>query len=90
LQADAETHDAAEVEAGQALARVGHSGVPTVHLHFALSDRPESKSADVDPQLVTIPAAFSDYFASRDFGRSWQHVERGTPGPGEWVVRRSH
>jgi murein DD-endopeptidase MepM/ murein hydrolase activator NlpD len=90
LQAGAETHEGANVEAGQALARVGRSGVPTVHLHFALSNLPESKSADVDPHLVTIPAAFSDYFASTDFGRSWQHVERGTPAPGEWVMRRPH
>jgi len=87
LQAGAETHEALSVEAGQVLARVGRSGVPTVHLHFALSNLPESKTPDSDAQLVTIPAAFSEYFVSTDFGRSWRRVQRGVPGPGEWLTR---
>ena len=87
IQAGAETHEALSVEAGQVLARVGRSGVPTVHLHFALCNLPESKAPDPASQLVTRPAAFSDYFVSTDFGRSWHHVERGVPGPGEWLTR---
>jgi hypothetical protein len=87
LQPGASARESTRVERGEALAQVGRSGAATVHLHFALSDLPESKTQDAEAPLVTIPAAFSDYFASTDFGRSWHRVDRGTPGPGEWVRR---
>jgi len=77
----------ARVARGDLLAQVGRTGAATVHLHFALSDAPEPKEPNADSKLVTIPAAFSDYFASSDFGRTWHHVERGVPAPGEWVRR---
>lgn len=87
LRKGAAARESASVEPGAVLARVGQSGTATVHLHFALSNLPETKAPDVDSKLVTIPAAFSDYFASTDFGQSWHHVERGVPAPGEWVRR---
>lgn len=79
--------EASHVATGATLARVGRSGADAVHLHFALSDLPEPTTPGVESPLVTIPAAFSNYFASTDFGQSWHHVERGTPAPGEWVRR---
>jgi len=87
--AGAEAHEGARVEPGDVLARVGRTGAATVHLHFALSDLPESDEPGRDSPLVTIPAAFSDYSVSTDFGKSWRHVDRGVPAPGEWVRRVS-
>jgi hypothetical protein len=83
----ASVREGASVAGGETLARVGSTGAATVHLHFALSDLPESTTLGSDSPLVTIPAAFSDYEASTDFGRSFHHVDRGMPGPGEWVRR---
>jgi hypothetical protein len=87
LQTGAPAREQVDVAAGALLGRVGHSGAPAVHLHFALSNLPEAKTPELDSRLVTIPAAFSDYFVSTDFGASWRHVERGVPAPGEWLSR---
>jgi hypothetical protein len=87
--AGAEARAGARVGPGDVVARVGRTGAATVHLHFALSDLPESDEPERDSPLVTIPAAFSDYSVSTDFGKTWHHVERGVPAPGEWVRRAS-
>jgi hypothetical protein len=87
--AGAEARAGARVGPGDVLARVGRTGAATVHLHFALSDLPESDEPERDSPLVTIPAAFSDYSVSTDFGNSWHHVDRGVPAPGQWVRRAS-
>ncbi len=76
----------ASVKAGDLLAEVGATGAASVHLHFALSDLPEPNAPGTFADLVTLPFEFSDYYVSRDFGRSYQHVDRGLPSAGEWVV----
>lgn len=76
-----------DVAAGAQLGRVGNTGVPTPHLHFAVSDRPEPNAPAEFSDLVTLPFSFSDYFASDDFGATWRHVDTGTPTPGQWLTR---
>ncbi|HYP76245.1 MAG TPA: peptidoglycan DD-metalloendopeptidase family protein [Polyangiaceae bacterium] len=75
------------VERGQTLALAGSTGIPAPHLHFALCDRAEPSEPGGFADLVTLPLAFDDYFASDDFGETWRHVARGTPAPGQWVSR---
>jgi hypothetical protein len=77
----------AEVERGAPLGLAGSTGVPAPHLHFALCDRAEPSEPGAFSDLVTLPVAFDDYFASDDFGETWRHVARGTPTPGQWVTR---
>jgi len=77
----------AVVERGETLGLAGTTGVPAPHLHFALCDRAEPNEPGEFADLVTLPVAFDDYFASDDFGQTWQHVARGTPTPGQWVTR---
>ena len=73
------------VERGRELARVGRTGVRSVHLHFAVSDQAEPSAPGSFNELVTFPVAFSDYFVSSDFGRTWRAVAKGLPTPGEWL-----
>jgi hypothetical protein len=75
------------VERGATLGLAGNTGVPTPHLHFALCNHAEPNEPGAFSELVTLPVAFDDYFASDDFGQSWHHVPRGTPTPGQWVAR---
>ncbi|HKO52614.1 MAG TPA: peptidoglycan DD-metalloendopeptidase family protein [Polyangiaceae bacterium] len=77
----------AQVERGATLGLAGRTGVPAPHLHFALCDRAEPSEPGEFTDLVTLPVAFDDYFASDDFGKTWRHVARGTPTPGQWVTR---
>jgi len=77
----------AVVERGETLGLAGTTGVPAPHLHFALCDRAEPSEPGGFADLVTLPVAFDDYFASDDFGETWRHVARGTPAPGQWVSR---
>lgn len=77
----------AQVERGEALGLAGTTGIPAPHLHFALCDKAEPSEPGEFVDLVTVPVAFEDYFASDDFGESWRHIARGTPTPGQWVSR---
>jgi hypothetical protein len=77
----------AQVERGATLGLAGSTGVPAPHLHFALCDRAEPSEPGEFTDLVTLPVAFDDYFASDDFGETWHHVARGTPTPGQWLTR---
>jgi murein DD-endopeptidase MepM/ murein hydrolase activator NlpD len=77
----------AVVERGVTLGLSGSTGIPAPHLHFALCDRAEPSEPGEFTDLVTLPVAFEDYFASDDFGETWRHVARGTPTPGQWVSR---
>jgi hypothetical protein len=86
-QASAQVALGALVERGMPLGRAGSTGVPAPHLHFALCDRAEPSEPGEFTDLVTLPIAFDDYFASNDFGETWQKVDRGTPIPGQWVTR---
>jgi murein DD-endopeptidase MepM/ murein hydrolase activator NlpD len=79
----------ARVARGDALGVVGRTGTARAHLHLALSDLPEPNEPGAFSDLTTIPLVFRDYEASSDFGRSWQHVEAGTPRVYQWV-RRAH
>lgn len=69
------------------LGEVGKTGAQSVHLHFALSDRPEPNEPGTFSALTTFPVAFSNYNISNDFGASWQHVVEGVPSPGQWLRR---
>jgi len=77
----------AEVERGETLGLAGTTGIPAPHLHFALCDRAEPSEPGAFADLVTLPVAFDDYFASNDFGETWHHVDRGAPSPGQWLTR---
>ena len=77
----------AVVEPGEILGLAGKTGIPAPHLHFALCDLAEPSEPGAFADLVTLPVAFDDYFASDDFGETWTHVTRGTPTPGQWVTR---
>jgi hypothetical protein len=74
------------VSAGDNLAMAGDSGTPcgNYHLHFSVSDLPQSKQG----QLVTFPVAFSNYQASDDNGLTWYNVDVGIPQQGQWIKRR--
>jgi hypothetical protein len=71
------------VTTGANLAQVGDSGAPCLnyHLHFAVSDLPQSQPG----QLVTFPVAFSNYQASDDEGQTWYNVAVGIPQKGQWI-----
>jgi len=72
--------DGQEVEAGQLVAEVGHSGNSTApHLHFHLMDGPDILTANA------LPCAFANYEALRD--GQWQVVGAGMPGKRELVRR---
>jgi hypothetical protein len=75
------------VARGHLLGEVGGTGVPRVHLHFAISDATEPNEPGSFAPLVTFPFEFSDYDVSSDFGASWQHVVKGVPSPGQWLRR---
>jgi len=77
----------ARVERGATLGLAGTTGIPAPHLHFALCDQAEPSEPGEFVDLVTLPIAFDDYFASDDFGETWRHIARGTPTPGQWVSR---
>ena len=67
-----------EIELGQHLADVGHSGNSTApHLHFHLMDGPNVLTAR------GLPCAFRKYEALR--GGAWTTVTAGTPGKREFV-----
>lgn len=73
------------VVAGALLGLVGQTGAREAHLHFALSDRAEPNQPGAFNDLVTLPFEFVDYEASSDFGRTFVHVQSGTPSPGQWL-----
>jgi murein DD-endopeptidase MepM/ murein hydrolase activator NlpD len=75
------------VTRGGELGAVGKTGVPNVHLHFAVTDRAEPNEPGAFAPLVTLPFTFSDYEVSNDFGASWQRVPQGVPSPGQWLRR---
>jgi hypothetical protein len=74
------------VSTGANLAQVGDSGATcgAFHLHFGVSDLPQSQQG----QLVTFPVAFSNYQASDDEGRTWYNVDVGVPQKGQWIKRQ--
>ena len=86
-QRSARVAPGAVVERGTPLGRAGSTGVPAPHLHFALCDQAEPSEPGEFTDLVSLPVAFDDYFASDDFGETWRQVARGTPSPGQWVTR---
>lgn len=59
--------------------KVGEQGPKAAHLHF-------SGAGQLDEQM-TIPIAFTDYWASDDNGAHWEHVVRGHPKKGQLVKR---
>jgi murein DD-endopeptidase MepM/ murein hydrolase activator NlpD len=70
------------VQAGTPLGSASDVGAPgNFHLHFAVSNNSESKHQ----QLVTFPVAFSNYYASDDYGNTWHFVSFGMPRVGQWV-----
>jgi len=75
----------AHVAAGDVIAHVGSTGVPSAHLHFALSNLPEANTPGVFTDLVTVPFEFSEYTVSADFGRSFHYLPKGLPRVGQWV-----
>ena len=75
------------VLAGALLGLVGQTGAREAHLHFALSDRAEPNEPGAFSDLTTLPFEFQDYEASSDFGRTFEHVQSGTPSPGQWLRR---
>ena len=75
------------VPAGALLGLVGQTGAREAHLHFALSDRAEPNEPGAFSDLTTLPFEFQDYEASSDFGRTFEHVQSGTPSPGQWLRR---
>ncbi len=85
-QHSALVHLGSRVVAGAPLGRVGRSGAPRVHLHFALSDVEEPSTPGTFNDLRTRPFEFHDYSASDDFGASWRYVRSGVPTPGQWVA----
>jgi len=85
-QRSARVAPGAVVERGTPLGRAGSTGVPAPHLHFALCDQAEPSEPGEFTDLVSLPVAFDDYFASDDFGETWRQVARGTPTPGQWVT----
>ena len=67
-----------EVQLGQHIADVGHSGNSTApHLHFHLMDRPHVLAAR------GLPCSFRKYEALRD--GTWRTVNGGMPGKREFV-----
>jgi hypothetical protein len=67
-----------EVQLGQQLAEVGHSGNSTApHLHFQLMDGPDVLTA------CGLPCSFRRYEALHDGG--WKTVNEGMPGKREFV-----
>ncbi|GEM_PF-3375510 len=72
------------VERSAPIAISGDVGTPgNPHLHFAVSNNPESKH----DKLITFPVAFSNYEASDDYGKTWYFVANGMPRAGQWVRR---
>jgi murein DD-endopeptidase MepM/ murein hydrolase activator NlpD len=78
---------AATVRRGAVLARVGKTGTREPHLHFALSDLPESSEPGAFSDLVTRPFVFDRYQVSNDEGRTWQTVSEALPRRGQWIRR---
>lgn len=76
----------ARVLRGERLGAAGRSGATTPHLHFAVSDESEPNRPGEFSDLVTIPFAFHDYFASDDVGRTYRHAATGVPRRGQWLV----
>ena len=67
-----------EVQLGQQLAEVGHSGNSTApHLHFHLMDGPDVLTAR------GLPCSFRKYEALRD--GAWETLNEGMPGKREFV-----
>lgn len=60
-------------------AKVADLGPKAAHLHFS--------GAGVDGESMTIPIAFTDYWASNDQGQTWFKVFRGHPKKGQWIKR---
>ena len=79
----------ARVVRGALLGEVGSTGTRFAHLHFAMSDLAEPSAPGGFSDLATIPFGFSDYEASDDFGRSFNHIDFGMPRAGQWVRART-
>jgi hypothetical protein len=60
-------------------AQVGKQGPVAAHLHFA--------GSGVAGAGMTIPIAFTNYWASDDEGKTWAQILRGHPKSGQWVKR---
>lgn len=66
---------------------VGHHP-PVDHLHFEGAANIEGQTFSHDPAIAGagVPAALSDFFRSRDAGKSWEHVSLGIPEVGEVIA----
>jgi hypothetical protein len=58
---------------------VQKQGPKAAHLHFS--------GAGFPGESMTIPIAFTDYWASDDNGATWQHILRGHPKKGQLIKR---
>lgn len=70
------------------IADVGDTGVKpgNYHLHIAVTNLGEGKQSS-GGTFITIPAAYTNYDASDDQGKTWQHVLRGIPRREQWIRR---
>ncbi|MEM6989856.1 MAG: LamG-like jellyroll fold domain-containing protein [Myxococcota bacterium] len=60
-------------------ALVAKQGPKAAHLHFSGSGVPGER--------MTIPIAFTNYWASDDQGKTWVKVLKGHPKKGQWIKR---
>jgi len=77
----------ASVRRADRLAQTSNVGGQPVHLHIAVTNRPEALDGQPSTQLVTRPAYFVDYCVSNDFGITWSVVRFGMPRLAQWVKR---
>jgi len=66
---------------------VGHHP-PVDHLHFegAANMFGQTFSTDTAIAGASVPAALSDFYRSRDAGKSWEHVSLGIPVAGDVIA----
>jgi|GEM_PF-6114782 len=69
----------ASVKLGQKVAEVGTMN--GCHLHMGVFE-------DLRDYGINYPQEFSDYEVSRDDGKTWRKVLRGSPRVGDWIRRR--